>query len=257
MEPENIINFIKQKDIKPIPKWQVFLHKITIFILGISVVIMGGFVFSKLISSVYFSSLEDWDYVANTIQYFTFATLPLMWVLLFVAFIILAPMVYRKTENGYRYDKAKLVFFSIFTSLILSSILIKIDPMLYSRGFLQREFIQKEIFIWSNPHAGRISGVVEIINGDIAFVRDFSGKVWMVDISYLLPKSFETVEKDKIIKILGEKENEEYFTACQVTDFNNSRGFINDKIVDNSKIGIKDMTFLAKEVCNIVLSEKL
>ncbi len=257
MDPQNIISFIKEKDIKPVPKWQVRLHKIVIWVLGITVIIIGGFVFSKLISSMYFASWEDWDYITNTLRFFTYSTLPLVWVLLFVAFVILSPMIYRKTENGYKYDQTKLIFFSIFASLILSSVFIKIDPYLYSRGFLQREFIQREIYTWSNPYAGRISGKVEIINGDIAFVRDFSGKVWMVDISHLLPKSFEAVEKNKIIKIIGKRENEDNFSACQVSDFDFSRGFIDDKIIDNSKIGIKDMTFSAKEVCKIVLSEEL
>jgi len=217
---DKILQKIKEKRIKPRPKWQFMAERVLLWSSAILVTIIGSMAVSALIHRV---ATQDWDihqYLGRGRLQHILLSLPYLWIGLVCLFIVLAYYNVRETKSGYKYKAYWIVIGSIIVSLFLGTVLYSakvgkgIDSLLSGKlpPFLQTK--QEEI--WENPDKGLLGGEVIAREGEVLAVKDFTGEVWAIDIQAVeIPLSLEIKAGDKV-KLVGKKTDEHNFQAYAI-----------------------------------------
>ena len=253
MNPEDIINKIKESEIKPISKAYFVFRRSLFWAVAIITTFFGAVSFAYIIGSLLVFDWQYWDYVSESILTYTYTFIPFLWVLFLILFIVFIPYIIKNTVNGYKYKKYAIIFTSVFISLILGITLLKVSIKIETQDtmFIKGNLI-KQMSMWQSPLRGKIIGEVKLINGETAIVRDIEGAVWIVDISHLLPKSDYVINNNKFVRIIGSTTKQNEIIACQVVpfEFELKDEYLKDRIVkeyDFSKIEEPD------EICIPIL----
>jgi hypothetical protein len=121
---KEVIRQIEQRNIVPLPRWQVLL-KGNIFwsFSGVSIVVGG------LAISIIIAAFIDYDPGARTAPILEdiIQTIPYLWLIVFGLFTAIANYGIRHTKMGYRYSLLKICSAVILASLVLGIILNMFD----------------------------------------------------------------------------------------------------------------------------------
>ncbi|MDD5032263.1 MAG: DUF4149 domain-containing protein [Patescibacteria group bacterium] len=207
---KEVLEKIKEKHIKPKPKWEFILEEYIIWIFAGASFLVGSLAVAVIIHMVRNNDWDLHDRVSGNLVSFIFATLPYFWLLILSAFIALAYYNFKHTKSGYRFSLRLLVISSILASVFLG-------VFFYSVGFgwtidrmfsVRLPFYDRLIFhrrlIWDNPERGMMAGRIISDLGEGNFkLRDLDNKIWMMhgQISSTTPWPSAGQE---IIKIIGE-----------------------------------------------------
>jgi hypothetical protein len=254
MDTSKILNTIKESGVKPIDRKYFILRRIGIVLLGVFVTLLGGFVFAKIIADILSASWQDWDYIFSSFRSFLVFVIPLSWVLMLVVFTAFLPFVWEKTSSGYKYKKIILVLVSVLSSVILGLGILKIGSYFGINDRILDSAEKREVYLWTNPEKGRLSGSVSSRGTDSIFLQDYRGKIWAVDISNVFDLSKKTVENFDNVKIIGVKIEDNTFLACQILPFE-------IKTLPNADMPFKEIdtsgSSLTQDICKLVLKNSL
>ncbi len=257
MEENKILNKILTEGIKPISRRHFLIKRYSVIAFGVLITLLGAVVFAKIFATVLVSGWEYWDYVYDSFGSFFYMAMPIMWIILLVIFTFLMPFIIEKTAHGYRYKKIIFVLFSILASIILGIVILKIG----SYSGINRYFIggaeKREAMSWVKPNQGRLAGYITNRSTDSIILEDYSGKIWAVDVSNVLPASKEIAEENEQVRIVGLEVDENTFVACQVLPFDIS--FEPNLYSDVEPLETKDVmpTRVTNEICNSILNSNL
>ncbi len=256
MDTDTILNTIKSSGVKPISKKYFIFKRYLVIALGITVTIMGAFVFAKIVASMLLASWEYWDYIFGSFGYFFYFSVPLLWVSLLIVFTVLMPFIIEQTKQGYKYKKLIIVMLSIISSIVLGIIILKIGSFNGMNNYFIRDAVRRESMLWTDSPSGRISGEVVTLGKDSLILEDARSKVWAVDISNILPASREVLNNNENIRIIGKELDENTFVACQIMPFPEiGHESIMPAPGEFARFEFKNKSNLADDLCSVVIGD--
>lgn len=229
---KDVLEKIKEKKIKPKPKWMFSLRDIGFWVI-FSISLILGSISTSLI--IFILRNNDWDLhskLGHGLLQFIFITLPYFWLIFLVFFLIISYYNLRKTKSGYKYNPLLIVLINILISMILGSILYicglgakledslenKIAP--YGKMFYQRHEM------WDKPEKGLIGGKIIIFKDNNNFkIVSLEQKEWNIFSEDPIVAPRLVLREGEKVKIIGEKIDEDIFEAEEIRPFMNKRMF--------------------------------
>ena len=217
------IEKIKEKNIRPEPRWKYLAKKYSNWLPFFAAVLFGAAAFS----AAYFLVSElDWDLYVAVHRYSLFyylSLIPYIWIMPFAILVFFSFFGLRKTENGYKYSFLKIIL------LVLGSLIVFGGAMAFSglggkinrmalRGFpgYGKLIVTKEAQ-WSQPEKGLLAGVIDSVSKNSIGLRDFAGEKWQVAYGDdMVVRPSVNLKSGEMIKAIGRKEGSQAFHASEI-----------------------------------------
>jgi hypothetical protein len=217
------IEKIKDKNIRPEPRWKHLAKKYSTWLPFFAAVLFGAAAFS---AAYFLVSQLDWDLYAAVHRYSFFyflSLIPYIWIIPFAILVFFAFFGLRKTENGYKYNFLKIVL------LVLGLLIVFGGAMAFSgfggkmnmamtRGFSSygKLVVTKESQ-WSQPKKGLLAGTINSVSKNSIDLRDLAGNEWQVayDNSTVV-RPAARLESGEMIKTIGQETGSQTFKANEI-----------------------------------------
>lgn len=251
MTNDTILEKIKAENLKPISRYVFLFRKIIIwFLLAISTM-FGAYAFAFFFLKTLYIDFDNWHYFANSYDRFLIQNIPVIWVILFVASLVMMFSLFKKTGKGYKYSILFVGFLSLAVSFVLGLALAKV---LSQKGVLIEQFEQERLINWTNPKAGRLSGAVLLKDEDFIVLRDIQDDIWNVDTSHILDNSKDALENNEFVSIIGRYDYENNFTACQIIPLRMDRMKFKPDPKNRAGMMQEEVNTLASDICDFVIN---
>ncbi len=226
------IELIKEKKIKPDPKWKHLAVKYLIWIIFFILIFASALCFAV---AYYLASQLDWDlHLYENKNFFSdiISLSPWIWILMMALFLLASLFNLRKTEGGYRWSRKKIALISLGTAFVLAS-----ASAFSGAGFAINNAVQKNIPSyskivttkekqWSRPESGFLAGSIEKYQKEEIELKDFSGKSWNVEITEnTVIRPAAELNEDSKIKSIGKMKNENTFEAYEIRPWQGKGNF--------------------------------
>lgn len=255
MHNNQIIQKIKDENLKPISKSVFLLKKIIVWFLLASSTVFGAYAFAFFFLKILFVDFDHWYFLANSYDRFLIENIPIIWIVLFTFSLVCISLLFKRTNRGYRHSVLFIAIISVIISFILGIILSKVFA---NRGVLIERFETEKLMLWTNPNSGRVSGEVLFAEDDYVLLRDINDDIWNINTVYILDDSRQVLNNDQLISVIGRLDYDNNFTACQIIPFdidkNRFRPNIGKRGFDFRQKNIENR--LTKEICDFVINTR-
>lgn len=224
---------ITRKNIHPIPFWVTWLRN-SAYWMGAIVLVL----FSALATGASFHAVSeiDWDAYAKA-DFSWLQTIlsgaPLFLMVFIALFFWMTLYFFHQTRYGYRYPTTFLVAIFFSTSVVFGYF-IERSPLdepaenflLYALPHvdtLPTNLIPTAARQWSQPEKGLLGGTVVSSNDTDFQLIDTSEKLWTVEYSSAEIAPDTSLEPDEAIKVIGNQEGDDAFTASEIRDWKKSK----------------------------------
>lgn len=199
----------------PLSKWHFRLITTLRVLITIIMVIGSGIALLGLYAVITNDGLQYVGYVERLSYQAGMIALPILGTLCFGIFIWTVSSLIKSLRYGYRIKMLWIVGIFILVSIFVS---IGLNILFRDRimSIVRHPISMVENFIWTQPSRGRLSGVIIDRGENSMILRDSIGYQWNVDTEYLLPKSAAAVISENKVRIVGFRNGDFVFTACQV-----------------------------------------
>ena len=207
---KKILSQIESGDLTPLPRWRFIVLHTSFWIFAIASVVIGAIA----VAATLFIFIDFYRHglplppppppppMRSTIIDFL-QIIPLVWVVVFAVFILIAQVSLKHTRSGYRYQLSSVVLVSVVASILLGSAFHLLGVGRATHGLLEqappyRSMVYDAHAAWDRPTIGRLAGMVVAIesSGDFSLV-DFRGRLWRVRVATstktLLPEASSTI----------------------------------------------------------------
>ena len=247
---QKIFDDIKEKEIKPKPKWQ-FTAKNILFAAGLALFLaFGSLAFSVML---FLLINNDWNLrhmVAPGIISFLISTFPYIWIVFFIIFLFVSYIIFRKINGSYRFKISLVIILGIIAVLVIGSILYtaglakKLDFTFRKHLPKYQEVIEQRNDIWLKPEKGVLIGKVMQGNNGNLYLMDPRGNKWTVDISSISEQEKVLINEGWPIKIIGELSKPGSFKAKNI--YKVPKGFYLKKM--NIEIPLGNNQYLERNI---------
>lgn len=224
---QKVIEKIRQEKISPKSRWNFLFCRSAVMALLIFCVIAGA-VSLGIIFSI-FSQFEVGKIVGRPHGIgILFLSLPFVWIIFLVFFLILSIAEFVKTRRGYKYQTKYvggtflIVIIIMGTFLYAFSFSDKVENYLSENFSAYGKIVRTPQKVWSQPEEGLISG--EIIQDKKEekkiYLRDWNGEIWEIDYTSALIRPRVKKEVGEKVKVIGEKKAEHQFKAQEIRPWN-------------------------------------
>lgn len=252
MDNNQIIQKIKEENLKPISKNIFLLKKIVVWFLLFIATVFGAYSFAFFFLKTLFIDFDHWYFLSNSYDRFLIENIPIVWITLFTLSILSIYLLFKNTNKGYKYSILLIASLSLIVSFILGMGLSKV---LAQKGILIERFERERVMQWTNPDAGRISGEVLFVDNDYILVRDINDDLWNVSTQYLLDDSRDVLKNDQLVSIIGKLDYDNNFTACQIMPFDMDKYKFRPSPGQKMNRQIQENQ-TTKDICNFVINQK-
>ena len=253
MYNDQILQKIKNQNVKPISRNIFILRKVCIwFLLAISTV-FGTYAFAFFFLKTLYIDYDNWHYFASSYNRFLIANIPLIWVVLFIVSLLLVYYLFKKTNKGYKYSIVFIGAGSLILSFTLGVILAKI---LVQREYFIDKFENERVMSWTDPESGRLSGEILFTDKEYVLLRDIKDDVWNVSTIYLLENSKEVLQNTKLVSIVGKYDYENNFTACQIIPLNIDKMRFKPNRNNRPEVHTSEQNSFVDDICDFVINKK-
>jgi len=223
---------IKEEKINPKPRWQFLLKDCVIWSAGIISLLIGAGAVSVMIYLFRFNDWEIYEQTKKSFLEFFVLTLPYFWIVFLGLFVFIISYNLKHTKKGYRYSLIIISGASILISIFLGAVFYvaglgeKLDNILGSQAPFYDRMINRHLDFWSNPHEGRLSGLVAALmeNGQFILI-DRSQEEWVVSVKKSSFSNGAVIVLGQPIRVLGKEGDDHYFRADIILPLNAGRGF--------------------------------
>jgi hypothetical protein len=227
----NTLEKIKNEHIRPEAKWKYILKKYAFWLIFGLFLALGVVSFATAIAIIFNLDWNLYAFCSKNSLIYNFSILPYFWLILILFFLGLAFWDIRISENGYRFNRIKILF-SLAGALFLLAIGIsffglgeKVDQTLRKKMpyYAKHLTITKEAQ-WSQPEKGFLAGTISSVNEKEIKLIDSNGNLWKISITedtFIKPSA--SLVKNEKIKVIGSLENSETFHAKEIRTWG-SRG---------------------------------
>ena len=221
---KSVIEKIKKSDIKPIPRWQFLLKDSFLWILSIINIVLGSIGFSIIIYLIRNNDMVSDIKLANTFFEWIIFSLPILWILLTIFFLVISFYYFKNTEGGYRFNAAKILVLSIAISILFgfvfytSGVAEKLNDIFGRNVPYYKHTMDVRNAMWSRADEGFLGGTILSVNSQkrSLLLEDFKGVQWSIHYDGAFVRGRLVLAVGEGIKILGEKEGESTFTAKEI-----------------------------------------
>ncbi|NCN07184.1 hypothetical protein GW933_00680 [Candidatus Falkowbacteria bacterium] len=216
---EKVLEVIKHE--KPESKWKFKLKNYAIWLAG-SLFILFGSLSTAVV--IYMIANNDWavsSQIATNKWQFILLAVPIYWVATIIILLLVAYYNFRHTSVGYRYKILTIIMSSIVASIIFGGLFYYlglghiIDKTFAERIPIYERFASPRRAMWVNPDDGRLAGKVIFIRSSNFDLIDFYNKRWLVE--PIMTDEF--LQEGQIIKIIGQKIDDDRFRAERILPF--------------------------------------
>lgn len=235
---DKIINTIKDQNLLPKPRWRFILQRILIWVLAFLSAIFGSLAFSVMIFILVNNDWEVLKYIDRTPLQHAIETLPYIWILILILFVVLSYYNAKHTKGAYKHEGYWFLIGSIMISLIIGSVFYsfglapRIHTVAQNVPFFQGLLHDRDD-IWMEGENGLLAGeIVGNLNGDELFeLVDLNDKTWIVvrGDDYIAPPPGFIMEPGVIVRMVGEIENDNIFDANIIMPYHIGPGMFNGK----------------------------
>lgn len=218
---KNVLEEIEEKQIEPKAAWMFRARNIGVWVLGIVSIVFGAVAVATSIHILDGNDVLFFAQARGANPRFLFTSLPYIWIVVFVLFILLAQYEIRHTKKAYKIPLWQLVLGVLGASVVLGAVLHftgvgkAIDYALEERSENYGRFLAPRHRGWVSPEDGVIGGkIIELSNGKMLEIETIEGDVWDLDISNADVKG--TIEENRLIHAIGEKTGNNSFVAEKV-----------------------------------------
>ena len=188
--PQEILDNIKDHKISPRPRWQFIFKNYFIWTIGVLSLFFGAVSISLIIFMLRYNEWPTYQRIGAGPVEFLLLVVPIFWIISLAIFVILIYFNFKNTKHGYRYRSFLVVISAVSLSVILGCGFFalglgeRIDMLLGRRAPLYDTLINPRLRFWSNPDAGRLSGLVISEEGNHNYILvDNKNKEWTVNYS--------------------------------------------------------------------------
>lgn len=216
---------IKEKNIKPLPRWKFVLKNYLLWIAGISSLIVGGLSTSVIIHMLI---NNDWDIYGRMrfgLLEFILVTLPYFWIFSVIIFIIFTAYYIRHTKKGYKITIPKITALGLIIILIFGGLLyfIRIGEMVedvFSRRLpMYHNLSYNKEKLWMQPQKGLLIGVIQDFeNNNNFYLLDLNNAKWKIISDENLSKNNIKLFNDKKIKMIGKMQGDRLFFVRSIRE---------------------------------------
>jgi hypothetical protein len=226
----SILKEIEKRNVEPIPRWHFFLRHFAFWMLATISVLTGSLAMATAIY-VFLDNdyLGDHDYIN---QYFVeqpfiahiIKSIPYVWIVALVLFIIVAYYGFRHTKRGYRYPTVKVIAGAVLVSIFLSICMNMVDVGGYIHRYLVENvhsyphLINSNEYRWSQANKGRLGGKVMAFDrqNSILLLKSFRNRYWQIDVSKAEIQAGTVIAPGRYLKITGDETGGSTFKARDI-----------------------------------------
>ncbi len=214
MEDKNICQEVFEKikagHIKPKPRWEFLLKNYIFWSMFVLSLVVGALAISVII---FMAQNDDWDLyekLSGGLLNFIFATLPYFWLVVMIAFIIIADYYLRHTKTGYRYNLMLIVIISVGSSAMLGALAhsaglgrIIVDTMSVKIPIYENLNFNRAK-MWIQPERGLLAGtIVNLLDEHNFGLDDFTSRSWIIFAEDARLRERAKIEVGENIKLIG------------------------------------------------------
>lgn len=227
---QKVIEKIKKEHLSPKASWYFALVR-TLVLTALAVFILAG----ALSFGIIFELIRQFE-IARLLGIprglnIVLMSLPYLWIIFVVFFLVLALADFARTRHGYKYR-----LFHIFIALFL--VMVFLGAFFHVFGFCDQieAYLERQLpfysrivvtpqGVWSRPDDGLLSGM--IIGNDSVLdqleLRDWRADTW--DVDYTKATIIPPVKNvpGEMIKVIGQKEPNHNFRAVEIRPWNGRR----------------------------------
>lgn len=230
---QHILDAIHKKQLRPQAKWQFQVRRLVLWIAVLFSIGVASFAIGTTLSIAHGS---DWDFYHETGELSQPVFLFLLcyfWLLLLIACLIGAALLFLRTRHGYRYRLLPLVGAIVFGGIAIGSVVHfsglghEIDEQCERIIPGYGEVLSQSNQLWVQPDKGRLAGIVEHIKAPLAFtVIDPYGHLWLIQTDPELETTVSRLEEEKTVHMTGSKVNNSTFHAKQIRMYQLPTSFV-------------------------------
>ncbi len=176
---QEVLQEIKDKNIKPKPRWQFQLKNWLIWLLGALSLLFGALTFTLIL--YFLSGNKNGEHLRAWLM-----TAPFFWLIIYAIFGLLVYYHIKRTKDGYRYQYGT-VMLAILTLSVLFGISFyraglgaRLDDQLCRSPWYATVF-NPRLGYWAQPESGRLSGLVVLDEGNGVYrLIDQENKQWLI-----------------------------------------------------------------------------
>lgn len=213
-----VLDTIKNKAIRPTPKWEFMLKNYAIWTMSIVSLVVGSFAFAVI---VYMITNSDWDLyqdLSGSLLGFILASLPYLWLVFLILFIFLAHYNFRHTKTGYKHRFYLILITSIIVSMFLGIFFYTvglgqaIDDVFADNLPKYHQLFNPRARMWHQAERGFLAGTIISVHSPENFqLRDFEGNLWDIINLKSSPLHEIFLKPNTPVRILGHKIDEHTF----------------------------------------------
>ena len=219
---QKLINKIVSEDIKPSPRWHFVFKNYILWIVFILFMFFGGIAFSIILYGMAESDFGLFLSLSYSKVQFLIASLPILWIIFLIIFLVVSIIGIRHTRTGYRYTLLKILSINIVISILLGV------TFFYSGGAERMEQVfaenipayrgieENKALRWSDPENGFLAGVIVEDNEDTILIEDLNGKKWEISTEEVIISQRVSLKIGEKIKIIGEILEGNIFIAREI-----------------------------------------
>jgi hypothetical protein len=225
-----IIDEIEKRKVVPIPRWHFLARRAVFWILAVISVITGSI---SMATAIYV--FLDQDFMVDQARITRFLaqqpllddvidSIPYLWLIALLLFIVVAYYGFRHTKKGYRYPTLRVIGGSLLLSLTLSGLLNLFDVGQVIHRYLIENVSGYDHLVyaneqrWTQARKGWLGGKVirSDESGHRLFVMDYKKRIWTVDMGHTEVTPGTRILPGRYLKITGVKTGPRAFTAASL-----------------------------------------
>jgi hypothetical protein len=223
MKPsEKLIQTIKEKRIKPAPKWRFKVRNALLWTSYALAVLLGALAFSIILFSIQQTDFNVITHLSHSRLELFLGLLPLFWIVWLIICLIIAIYSVQYSNRGYKLTLPRIVAYSSLLSALVGTLFFisggahQLEHA-FAINILPYDSIQeKKIRVWTMPEEGYLCGKIEQVTPENLQLEDFEGRHWTILYNEAFMPPAVMLVKGEIIKIVGEKTKEGRFVAAEI-----------------------------------------
>ena len=223
---DDVLKTISEKKITPKSKWEFLVKEYGLLGVALLSFVLGGL---AVAFSIHIWRNSDWDierqYGTSWFEHVR-RVFPYLWALLFLFFIFLADLIFRKSKKGYKFHIYAIVGVSIGVTVGIGTLLYVAGAAERSESYMRTHVPKLERMmaphegIWVRPGDGRLAGVItDVVKEDHFILQDLNGDLWNVVVEVEEQIPMRLISVDHKVKLIGMKEDARFFKAVHIYPF--------------------------------------
>lgn len=215
---QSILGKISTQKIKPRPKWHFVLKNTSFWLIFIGSILLGALGFGLILTVSSAVGIEEILNLPRSPIDFLIRTIPIIWIIIFLFFLCGALWGFHHTKKGYKISFRNLLVGNILISAILgiglhsTQIAERIEIRIARSVTFYEGAEDRKKRLWHNPSEGRLTGLIIETNSRNYWTIKTPDGIKGVSLENIR-KIHPSLEKGKLIRVIGTIKNENIFEA--------------------------------------------